>query len=117
MNHYLAFTYIIMFMVIFIVIHNQNIKNAAVINHRVTRKKQGAQKMKELAEKFIGKNVIIYTISSSIDSIQGTITQVTDNGLLIDDKKGNMQAINLEYVTRICEYPTKSNGKKKKTVS
>lgn len=71
--------------------------------------------MKELAEKFIGKNCMVYTIASNTDCIQGNITQVTDNGLLIEHK-GNLQAVNLEYVTRIKEYPTNSKGKNKKIV-
>ncbi len=68
--------------------------------------------MKGLAEKFIGKECLVYTITSDTTSIKGTITEVTDNGILVE-YNGNIQAVNLEYVTRIQEWPKNSKGKKK----
>ena len=72
--------------------------------------------MKELAQKFIGKECLIYTIASdSSSAAKGTIKEITDNGLLIECD-GNLQAINLEFVTRIREWPRKKNGKKKEVI-
>ncbi len=67
--------------------------------------------MKELAQKFIGKECLIYTIVSDTNAEKGVIKEITENGILLDNN-GNLQAINLEYVTRICEWPRKKNGKK-----
>ena len=71
--------------------------------------------MKELAQKFIGKECMVYTIASDSSAVNGTIKEITDNGLLIESS-GNLQAVNLEYVTRIREWPRKKNGKKKEII-
>ena len=89
-------------------------RRIAAIGHILNRKKQNKEIefMKELAQKFIGKECLIYTIASDSSAVKGTIKEITDNGLLIECD-GNLQAINLEFVTRICEWPRKKNGKKK----
>lgn len=68
--------------------------------------------MKTLAERLIGKECLVYTISSESSSVKGVLREVTESGLLIDHN-GNQQAVNLEYVTRIQEWPTNAKGKKK----
>ena len=69
--------------------------------------------MKELAKQFIGKECIIYTVMSIDSGIQGTIKEVTDGGMVIEKKTGELEIINLDFVTRIRQYPRKKNGKKK----
>lgn len=100
---------IIMFLVIFLLYRKRSI--AAVVAHKRNKTSEGFE-MKELAQKFIGKDCIIYTVASNYESIKGVITAITDNGILID-YNGNLQAVNLEYVTRIREWPRNSKGKKK----
>ena len=68
--------------------------------------------MKELAQKFVGKDCLVYTITSDGNSVKGVIQEVTENGLLIESE-GNLQAVNLEYITRIREWPRNAKGKKK----
>lgn len=68
--------------------------------------------MKELAKNFIGKDCIIYSVTSGSSAVKGKITEVTDEGILVDCD-GNLQALNLEYVVRIREWPRDKNGKKK----
>lgn len=70
--------------------------------------------MKELAQKFISKECLIYSIASEAGVQKGVIKEITENGILLD-YNGNLQAINLEYVTRIREWPRNAKGKKKKT--
>ena len=72
--------------------------------------------MKELARQFIGKECIIYTITSIEGSIQGMIKEIGDNGVIIKRNSGEYEIINLDFVTRIREYPRKKNGKKKMCV-
>ena len=72
--------------------------------------------MNELAKRFIGQECIIYTITSNDGSVQGVIKEVTDSGMLIEKKTGELEIINLEFVTRIREYPRKKNGKKQSVV-
>ena len=79
----------------------------------ISRKKQNSKEkleMVELCKKFIDKDCIIYTYNSQIIA---TIKEVTEGALLIDEK-GEEQAVNLDYVIRVREYPKKKNGKKKR---
>lgn len=69
--------------------------------------------MKELAKQFIGKECIVYTVTSTDSNIQGVITQIDDGGMVIEKKSGEKEIINLDFVTRIREYPRNKNGKKK----
>lgn len=69
--------------------------------------------MKEMAEKFIGKKCLVYTISSDNNAETGVVKEVTDGAILIDLNNGTLSAINLEYVTRIREWPKNSKGKDK----
>ncbi len=92
-------------------------RRIAAIGHILNRKKQNKEIefMKELAQKFVGKECLVYTISSDGSVVKGTVKEVMDNGLLIECD-GNLQAVNLEFVTRIREWPRKKNGKKKEII-
>ena len=69
--------------------------------------------MLELAKNFIDKECIIYTFNNSL--IQCTIKEISKNALLLET--GNtVEAVNLDFVVRIREYPRKKNGKKKSVV-
>ena len=72
--------------------------------------------MNELAKRFIGQECIIYTITSNEGSVQGVIREVNDSGMIIEKKTGELEIVNLEFVTRIREYPRKKNGKKQSVV-
>ena len=73
-----------------------------------------AGQMKELAQRFIGKECIIYTFNSQ--QLDGTVKEVTNGALVLVRKDGGEEAINLDFVFRIREYPRKKNGKKKDVV-
>lgn len=90
----------------------QKRRRMSVINHRINHKNKEMSNMKALAEKFIGKECLIYTIASENSSVKGFIKEVTDDGILVE-KNGNLQAVNLEYVTRIQEWPRDAKGRKK----
>ena len=68
--------------------------------------------MVELAKQFVGKACLVYTFQSQIT---GVIKEVSDGAILLENK-GTVEAINLDFVVRIREYPTKKNGKKKSVV-
>ena len=72
--------------------------------------------MKELAKRFVGKECIIYTVISNDGSVQGAIKEIDDGGMVIEKKSGELEIINLDYVTRIREYPRTKTGKKKSIV-
>ena len=76
------------------------------------KKRMGRVEMVELAKRFVGKECIIYTFNSQIN---GTIKEVSDGAILLDSK-GTEEAVNVDFIIRIREYPTKKNGKKKSVV-
>ena len=80
------------------------------------RKKNRYNPLKELAKRLIGEDCIIYTITSESGSIQGVLKEVEDGGLVIEKTTGETEIVNLDFVTRIREYPRKKNGKKKSIV-
>lgn len=67
--------------------------------------------MKELAKRLIGEDCIIYTITSESGSIQGVLKEVEDGGLVIEKTTGETEIVNLDFVTRIREYPRKKTAK------
>ena len=72
------------------------------------------EKMKELAKRFIGKECLIYSFDGG-RQFEGIIKEVDENAMLIE-KNGELEAINLDFVIRIREYPKNKNGKKKSIV-
>ena len=93
-------------------------KRAAAVRQFLNRKKQNKEsnEMKELAKRLIGEDYIINTITSESGSIQGVLKEVEDGGLVIEKTTGETEIVNLDFVTRIREYPRKKNGKKKSIV-
>ena len=92
-------------------------RRLAAIRHILNQKKQNKEnrEMKELAKRFIGEACIIYTITSNDGSVQGVIKEIDDGGMVIE-KTGELEIVNLDFVTRIREYPRKKNGRKKGVV-
>ncbi len=90
-------------------------RRMAAIKNILKRKKQNKENsiMKELAKRFIGEECIIYTITSSDGSTQGVIKEIGDDGMVIEKNTGELEIVNLDFVTRIRQYPRKKNGKKK----
>ena len=69
--------------------------------------------MKELAEKFIGKECLVYTVNSQ--TLTGEIKEVTDGAILLVGEN-SCEAVNLDFVVRVREYPRNKKGKKKSVV-
>ena len=70
--------------------------------------------MKELAKKFIDKECIIASFDGN-HQYDGIIKEVTEGAILIE-KDGKIEAINLDFVIRIREYPRNKKGKKQSVV-
>lgn len=75
---------------------------------------EGNTQMKELATKFIGKECLIYAFDSN-HQFDGVIKEVTDGAILLE-KNSKIEAINLDFIIRIREYPRKKNGKKQSVI-
>lgn len=103
---------IILFVIIFITSKRQK----TIIAKRIIEKrnKKGNKEMLELAKKFIDKECIIYAFDGS-HQYTGVIKEVSDGAILIE-KNNQLEAINLDFVLRIREYPVDKKGKKKTVI-
>lgn len=103
---------IIFWIIIFILFRNKK----AVIARKIIKKRkmEGNTQMKELATKFIGKECLIYAFDSN-HQFDGVIKEVTDGAILLE-KNSKIEAINLDFIIRIREYPRKKNSKKQSVI-
>ena len=108
------YLWIVVILIIFLCIRKKQQTTAAVWQIQ-NRRKQNKEilVMKELAKQFIGEECIIYTITSNDGSVQGIIKEINDGGMIIERNTGEREIVNLDFVTRIREYPRKKNRKKK----
>ena len=81
----------------------------AAIKHILNRRQQNSE-MKELAKRFIGEECIIYTITSNDGSVHGVLKEIDEGGMVIEKKTGELEIINLDFVTHIRQYPRKKKG-------
>ena len=111
-------TFLPLLIILFLVILPLFARRKRAVRQFLNRKKQNKEsnEMKELAKRLIGEDCIIYTITSESGSIQGVLKEVEDGGLVIEKTTGETEIVNLDFVTRIREYPRKKNGKKKSIV-
>lgn len=68
--------------------------------------------MTDLVKNYIGRECLIYTMNSQL---AGVIKEVDGSWITVDNGK-DLEAVNLDYVIRIREYPRNKNGKKKAIV-
>ena len=101
----------IMLLLVFIMLRGQK----QMMLRQLIRKRNPEDKIKmtELAKRFIDKECLIYTFNGS--QINGTVKEVGDGAILVESN-GTVEAINIDFVMRIREYPRKKNGKKKSVV-
>lgn len=103
---------IFLFLILYVISRNQK---AAVIRNVIKNKNTEDKKiMVELAKRFIGKECLVYAFDSN-HQFEGVIKEVSDGAILIE-KDAKLEAINLDFVIRIREYPRNKNGKKKSIV-
>ena len=109
-------TYWIPFIVLFYILYLNRQNNNRAIGKKViyNKKSEDNTEMIELAKRFIGKECLIYAFDSN-HQFEGTIKEVSDGAILIE-KNEQLEAINLDFVIRIREYPKDKKGKKKSVV-
>lgn len=107
------YIWIALFILVLVLLRKRRMARIAAIRH-IKNKNQNKENeaMRESAKQFIGKDCIVYTVSGSDGTIKGTVKEVTGDGMIIERADGK-EAVNLEYVTRIREWPRNAKGKKK----
>jgi len=109
-SHYTIIVVLLCFL--FLMLRRQKL---AVVHNRIKHQKGKERlKMLELAKRFIGKECIISSFDGN-HNFDGVIKEVSDGAVLLE-KDGKLEAINLDYVIRIREYPRNKKGKKKAIV-
>ena len=104
---------IILWIIIFAMLRNR--RKAVVLRKILRERKRGGNiEMKELAAKFIDKECLIYSFDGS-HQYQGIIKEISDGAILVENG-GTVEAINLDFVIRIREFPKNKKGKKKSIV-
>ena len=103
---------IVLFIVVFIIYRRRNL----IIAKKAIERNKTEEKLKmiELAKRFIGKECIVTAFDSN-HQFAGFIKEVSEGALLIE-KDGQLEAINLDFVIRISEYPRNKKGKKKAVI-
>lgn len=95
--------------VIIILLHRKKMQRLLHIL-RIKKRKRGHTDMNHMIEKFIGKDCLISLGSGS--NADGVVKSVSDNWIELESKDG-LQAVNIDYISRIREYPKNKNGKRK----
>ena len=104
---------IILWIIIFYVLFRN--RRAVVAKQIIKKRKlEGNTEMKELAKRFIDKECLISSFDSN-HQFEGVIREVSDSAILVE-KNGTVEAINLDFVIRIREFPKNKKGKKKSVV-
>lgn len=103
----------IVLIIIFIAVLVQNRNKKVWLKQFVkSKKREDKTEMLELAKRFIDKECLIYTFNSQIT---GTIKEVSDGAILVEGG-GTVEAVNVDYIVRIREYPRDKKGRKKSVV-
>lgn len=107
---------------LFIILYLQRKKQRNYISQRILQKRKELKKerkiMLEFIKTFIGKDCIIYTLSNET-GLPGTLKSISEDKtaiLLEKESDHTLEIINLDYVTRIREYPLNKKGKKKSLI-
>lgn len=103
MNNYYGLIFIL---VIIFIVYLKNKKNALIKKIIKNKKKYREEKlaMNEIIKNFIDKRCIVCTFDNQI---VGTITDIKDNWVVLLKQGGTKDAINIDYITWIREYPKK----------
>ena len=103
---------LVLLIVIFVLLRNRR----AVVARKIIKKRklECNTEMKELAKRFIDKECMISSFDGN-HQYEGVLKEVTDGAILME-KDGKIEAINLDFVIRIREFPRNKKGKKKSVV-
>ncbi len=104
--------YYIPVFVLFLIYFLGEQKKKKILKRLKKRKTEDHKEMIELAKRFLEKECVVDTIEHQV---VGTVKEVSDGAILLETESGE-QALNLEFVERIREYPRNKKGKKKSVI-
>ena len=68
--------------------------------------------MSELIKNYIGKECVVY-ISNGSNAVSGIVSKVEEGWIEVKKQNEQTELLNIDYISRIQEYPRNKNGKKK----
>ena len=89
-------------------------RQAMISKRNRVKRRKGESTRNELIKNYIGQEISVWAGNSS--GVTGTATRIEENWLEIEDKNGNKQLLNTDYISRIQEYPRNKNGRKKAVI-
>lgn len=98
--------------ILFVIIYLNRRKTDKLVRILRNRKKRGIVKMSDVLNRYIGKDCVVYVSTGNYSAIEGTVTEIKDNWIVVKTKDGD-EVINFDYVIRVKEHPVNKNGKKK----
>ena len=104
--------YYVPVLVLFLLFFLSEQKKKKFLKHLKKRKTEDQKEMVELAKRFLEKECVVDTIEHQV---VGTVREVSEGAILLETESGE-QALNLEFVERIREYPRNKKGKKKSVI-
>ena len=93
-------SFIPIWILLFVILPAQRRRRRTILANTILNKGLENKEMFELAKRFIEKDCIIYAFDGN--QYTGVIKEVNEGAILIE-KKGNTEAINLNFVVRIKE--------------
>lgn len=108
-------SYLPIFLVLVVLFVILRRRKGLIAKKTVEKRRKGDKKeMVELAKRFVGKECIIYSFDGS-RQLDGIIREVSASAILFE-KNGKLDAVNLDFVFRIREYPKDKKGNKKSII-
>lgn len=103
--------YIFLFFLLVIALY-WSLQKKKTMLHRILgiKRKRGKKIMPEIIESFVGKDCLIYLGSGG--TADGVIKQVSGNWISLVGPDGKISAVNIDYISRIREYPMNKKGKR-----
>ncbi len=86
-------------------------KRRNIADRRRKNERRGKKMNVELIKKFIGKKCIFHGDGEAFSVPTGTLLSIEENWAEIEVDGGKTQLINLDYVSKIEEYPEKKKKK------
>ena len=113
--------WICIFLPLIVVLFEQQSRKKSAKQHRVLHRIRANMKgdgltMNEILKQFVGKDCIITTMN---ETITGTLETVEDRWLVIaplNSRNAGKEIIQLDYISRVREYPKGRNGRNKSVV-
>ena len=92
-----------------VILPAQRRRKRTIIANKILNNELENKEMFELAKRFIEKECIIYAFDGN--QFSGVIKEVSNSAILIQNGE-TLEAVNLDFVIRIREFPKNKKGKK-----